>query len=157
MILLQQETADWFPGPVHYSVRGELHSQVMFRLKSLKTSAVCWPENRTDSGGARSLEVHFTVRLAGGNILWFNHHYPTQTVSHSHFILLPLQDIRSVTGHQWNWITEQCVLLSLFIGDYISISFQDMVFLWDEQINNKLISSLTPAGSTALPSLLPLM
>lgn len=52
-----------------YSVRGELHSQVMFRLKSLKTSAVCWPESRPDSGGACSLDVRFPTRLAGGNIL----------------------------------------------------------------------------------------
>lgn len=71
MILLEQETADWFPGSVHYSVRGELHSQVMFQLKSLRTSAACWPE-RTDSGGACSMEAHFPTRLAGGNKLWFN-------------------------------------------------------------------------------------
>lgn len=41
--MLEQETADWFLGLVHYMVRGELHSQVMFQLKTLRTSAVCWP------------------------------------------------------------------------------------------------------------------
>lgn len=35
------------------------------------------------------LEVCSPVRLAGGNILWVNHLYPAQTVSHSHLTVLP--------------------------------------------------------------------
>lgn len=58
------------------------------------------------------------MRLAGRNILWFNHHYPAQTVSHSHFTLSPLQDMRSLPGRQWNWTTERAAFLSLFIRDY---------------------------------------
>lgn len=128
MILLEQETTDWFPGSVHYSVRGELHSQVMFQLKSFKTSAVCWPEKRTDSSGACSLEVCFPMRLAGGNILWFTHHYPAQTVSSSLLALIPAKTCAAnlVTG-KLNY-RAQCLVLSLSIIDYLHITCQDRLF-----------------------------
>lgn len=137
MILLEQETTDWFPGSVHYSVRGELHSQVMFQLKSFKTSAVCWPENRTDSSGACSLEVCFPMRLAGGNILWFTHHYPAQTVSSSLLALISAKTCAAnlVTG-KLNY-REQCLVLSLSIIDYLHMSCQDRLFLCAEWINDK--------------------
>lgn len=75
---------------VHYNVRGVLCSKVMLQLYSLKKSAVCWPENRTDSITARGPKVCFLTRLAGGNMLWFHHHCPNETVSHSHFKVFPL-------------------------------------------------------------------
>lgn len=124
MVLLEQEITDWVPGSVHYSVRGELQSQVMFRLKSFKTSAVCWPENRTESRGACSLEVCFPTRLAGGNILWFTHHYPAHTVSHSHFTLLPLwrQALPTWAPVELNYRAQCFFFLSFFIIDYLDIS-----------------------------------
>lgn len=47
----------WFLGLIRYSVRGELPSQMMFQLKSPKSSAVCWPKYRTDGISPCRLEM----------------------------------------------------------------------------------------------------
>ena len=99
----------------------------MFRLKSLQTSAVHGPESRTDSGRAHSSEVCFPTKLAGGNSLWFNHHYQARAVSHPHFTFLPLQDTCSLPGPQWNRTTKHCLFISVLSTDYIGIRFHPSI------------------------------